>query len=283
VTGDPVYRLAIVGWPVEKSLSPLLWKGVGARRDIPIEYRRWPAPPDDPESWERLWVSDLSGFNVTAPYKERAATRCGGLESLAREIGAVNTVLKRNDRWEGFTTDGYGFVRSLEVEGEKLAGRAIVVLGTGGAGRAVARAAGEAGASVTLVSRSPERTPAGCEGCEVRGWDALEEGEPFDIIVNATPGGKDPGSDPSPFPFEAALAHNGLAVDLNYAPPTTGFLIDARRVGARVRNGLGMLVYQACLGAALLVDENPSAATEWESDFRTVAAELLGSVAGPVA
>lgn len=281
--GDRIYRMAIVGWPVERSLSPSLWEGVGARRDIEIVYRLWPVPPEDARAWENVWAADLSGFNVTAPHKERAADRCDTLGPLAREIGAVNTVLKRDDRWEGFSTDGYGFVRSLEVEGDELGGRTVAVLGTGGAGRAVARAAVEAGAFVTLVSRHPELTPQGCGACEVSSWADLGQGETFDVVVNATPAGKGPEADSLPFPYEAALTGGGLAVDLNYAPLVTGFMAAAGQAGARVRNGLGMLVHQASLGAALLMGDDPSTAKEWEADFRAVARERLGTVTGPVA
>ena len=264
------WDLAIVGWPVEHSLSPRLWEGMARRRGISLEYGRYPVAPDDEDAWNALWSSDLSAFNVTAPWKERAADRCDELGGLAGRIGAVNTAIRRGDSWEGRTTDGYGFVRSLLAVEEPLRDRRIAVLGTGGAGRAVAVAAGEVGADVTLVSRFPSREPPGCGDFERIGWEALAGGEAFDVVVNATPLGRE-ASPPVPF---RRVCPDGLAVDLNYAPRVTAFLEVAHDCGAKTLNGLGMLIHQACLGAALLFDGDPAAAETYEEDFWAVAREI---------
>ena len=265
-----LWQMAIVGWPVERSLSPALWEGMGARRELAVEYGLCPVRPDDEASWDALWASELDGFNVTAPWKERAAARCDWLSPAATRIGAVNTVLRRDPAWEGHMTDGYGFVRSLLAIEEPLRGRSLAVLGTGGAGRAVARAAADAGARVTLVSRTPARSPTGCEDLERIGWGVLGERGRFDIVANATPiGGED---DPPPVP-DGAWGPGTLAVDLHYRPAATSFLRAARAVGARTLNGLGMLIYQACLAAALLFDGDPSAAESYEEDFESAARE----------
>ncbi|MFN2382857.1 MAG: shikimate dehydrogenase [Gemmatimonadota bacterium] len=264
-------QLAIVGWPVGHSLSPALWEGMGARRGMVIEYGRYPITPGDDAAWSALWSSDLAGFNVTAPHKERAAERCATLGPLAARIGAVNTVVRRGGAWEGHSTDGYGFVRSLLASGERIRGRWMAILGTGGAGRAVACAALDAGADVALISRTPARDAPGCEACERLSWDALTHSGPFDIVVNATPLGRS-GDDAPPLPY--ACCADALAVDLNYTPAATPFLRAARMAGARTLNGLGMLVYQACLGAALLLDGDPSAAEMYEEDFWATARQL---------
>ncbi len=268
-TPERRYSLAIVGWPVAHSLSPALWEGLGERRGLVIEYGLYPVPPGDHAAWGAVWASELDGFNVTAPYKDRATRLCDRLAPPAARIGAANTVLRRGDGWEGHTTDGYGFARSLDIAEEPLSGRTVAVLGTGGAGRAVARAAADAGGEVTLVSRSPDASPAGCEDCTVIGWDALAVFGPFEVVVNATPlGGR--GSPAPPVP-DTAWNRDALAVDLHYSPPVTPFLEAARSAGARTLNGLGMLVHQACLGAALLIDGDGSAAESYEADFWAVA------------
>jgi shikimate dehydrogenase len=278
VTGG-AFHMALVGWPVGHSLSPLLWEGVGKRRGVTIEYARYPVEPEDATSWDALWASDLHGFNVTAPYKERAAARCDSLSQAAAEIRSVNTVIRDADRWMGYSTDGYGFVRAMLAAGEPLRGRTMVVLGTGGAGRSVARAAREAGAEVTLVSRSPDRVPPGCDGIQRIGWAALAGRDPFDVVVNATPVGRGRSSSEPSLPFARACA-GALALDLNYTPPVTSFLRAARGAGARTLNGLSTLVYQACLGAALLLDRDPAAAESYEEDFRAVAREVAPQVSG---
>ena len=264
--------MALVGWPVGHSLSPLLWEGVGKRRGIAVEYARYPVEPEDATSWDALWASDLHGFNVTAPHKERAAARCDALSPAAAEIRSVNTVIRDAGGWTGHSTDGYGFVRAMLAAGEPLRGRAVAVLGTGGAGRSVARAAADAGAAVTMVSRSPDRAPPGCESFPRIGWEALVERDPFDVVVNATPLGRGRAGDP-PHAWMCACA-GALAFDLNYIPPVTSFLRAARAARARTLNGLSMLVYQACLGAALLLDRDPAAAESYEEDFRAVAREV---------
>lgn len=269
-------RLAITGWPVEESLSPALWEAMGRRRGLAIEYGLVPVRPDDDEPWLALWGSDLDGFNVTAPWKERAALRCRHLDPTASAIDSVNTVIRSADGWRGCTTDGYGFVRSLLSIGEPLRGRSVAVLGTGGGGRAVALAATAAGAEVTLVSRRPERVPVGCEACRIVGYAALEDtqGGPFEIVVNATPLGREAGAplpDVPPVVWERAP----LVVDLNYAPLVTALLRLARAAGARTLNGIGMLVHQACLGAAWLIDGDPVAAESYEEDFWGAAREVL--------
>lgn len=272
-------HLALVGWPVGHSLSPALWEGVGRRRGIPIEYARYPVEPDDEDAWESLWASDLHGFNVTAPWKERAAERCDALSPGAERLGAVNTVIRAGDSWIGHTTDGYGFVRSVLAVDQPLKGRSMAVLGTGGAGRSVARAATDAGADVTLVSRFPSRVPRGCEDLPRIDWEALAAADSFDLVVNATPIGRGSASGPPPVPY-GRCCPGALAVDLNYTPPVTAFLRAARAAGARTLNGLGTLIYQACLGAAILLDRDPAASESYEEDFRAVAREVAPRVEG---
>lgn len=279
MTGSRPLHLALVGWPVGHSLSPALWEGVGRRRGIPIEYARYPVEPDDEDAWESLWASDLHGFNVTAPWKERAAERCDALSPAAERVGAVNTVVRAGDSWIGHTTDGYGFVRSVLAVDQPLKGRSMAVLGTGGAGRSVARAATDAGADVTLVSRFPSRVPRGCDDLPRIDWEALAAAEPFDLVVNATPIGRGSASGRPPLPY-GRCCPGALAVDLNYTPPVTAFLRAARAAGARTLNGLGTLIYQACLGAALLVDRDPAASESYEEDFRAVAREVAPRVEG---
>lgn len=271
------YHLAVAGWPVRHSLSPRLWEGMGARRGIAIEYGHYPVPPADDGAWAALWSSDLSAFNVTSPFKERAAAACVELGTTAKRIGAANTVIRGEDGWLGHSTDGYGFVRALLAAEEPIRGRTTIVLGTGGAGRAVARAIVDVGGAVTLVTRDPLRTPPGCEDLPRLGWDDLPPRR-FDIVVNATPIGRGVGETAAPpIPYDACCP-GALAVDLNYTPPITAFLRAAHVAGARTLNGFGMLIHQACLGAAILIDEDPAAAESYEEDFWAVAREIAPQV-----
>lgn len=268
-------RLAIAGWPVQHSLSPPLWEAMGRRRGLAVQYGTVPVRPGDDEAWAALWSSDLDAFNVTAPWKERATRRCR-LDPRSSAIGAVNTVLRSGNAWEGHSTDGYGFTRSLLALGEPLRERAVAILGTGGAGRAVAVASVGAGAHVTLVSRRPVRVPQGCERCAVVGYAALQDAGlgPFDVVVNATPLGREAGA-PLPAVPASLWERARLVVDLNYAPLATGVIRAARAAGARTLNGLGMLIHQACLGAAMMLEGDPAAAESYEEDFWAAARKVV--------
>jgi shikimate dehydrogenase len=251
---------------------------MGARRGIPIVYVHYPVPPDDIDAWTLLWGSDLSGFNVTSPLKERAAESCTRLAPSAARIGAVNTVLRDGHDWVGHSTDGYGFARALLGAEEPIRGRTAAVLGTGGAGRAVACALAGEGAEVTVVTRSPARPVLGCEELPRVGWDALDDLGPFDIVVNATPIGRGVSDAAAPpLPYDR-WCRRGLAVDLNYMPPVTAFLRAAHATGARTLNGFGMLIHQACLSAGLLLEGDPAAAESYEEDFWAVAREIAPQV-----
>lgn len=268
--GGRPWRLAIVGWPVDHSLSPPLWEAMAGERGVELEYARCPVEPEDAEAWDAVWSSELDGFNVTAPWKERAAERCDALSPAAERIGAVNTVVRRDAAWEGHTTDGYGLVRSVLAAGHPLRERRVAVLGTGGAGRAVARATADAGAETTLITRHPDRIPEGCEDLARIDWDALADVDAFEILVNATPLG---GEESPPVPPRHAGAGT-LVVDLHYVPPVTALLRRARAGGAETLNGFGMLIHQACLGAAIALDDDPAGAEEYETAFWAAARSL---------
>ena len=117
-------------------------------------------------------------------------------------------------------------MRGVLAAGEPLDGRAVAVLGTGGAGRSVARATTDAGADVTLVSRFPSRVPTGCRSSAHR-LEALADGPAFDVVVNATPIGRGSARWTATLPYERCCS-GALAVDLNYTPPVTSFLRAAR-------------------------------------------------------
>lgn len=267
---EPV-RMAIVGWPVDHSLSPDLWRGMAHRKGLAIEYGRQPVEAGDDTAWEEVWSGALDAFNVTTPWKERAASRCDVLSDDARAIGAANTVVRVDGQWVGHTTDGYGVVQALLEAGSDVERRRVVVLGTGGAGRAAATAMAARGARVTIVTRSPEKTPRGCDACAVVGWSDLD-GVVCDIVVNATPLGRDPDGPLPPVPY-ASWCDGATVIDLNYDPRETAFLEIARRAGADTLGGIAVLVHQACAGAAIVFDGDAGHAGSYTSAFWAAEAE----------
>jgi shikimate dehydrogenase len=199
------------------------------------------------------WV----GFNCSLPHKVSVIGHLAELHDSAQLIGAVNCVMRREDRWVGANTDGQGFVESLRTVVDP-AGASMVVFGAGGAARAIAVESALAGATrITVVNRDPTRgrelvsliaecTPA---RADLAVWDhqyAVPAGT--DIVVNATSVGLFPDVDARLDIEPDSLAAGMVVADVIPNPPRTGLLRDAEQRGATVLDGLGMLVNQGVIG-----------------------------------
>jgi shikimate dehydrogenase len=193
----------------------------------------------------------IRGLSVTMPHKAGAAEACGRLSSVAERLGVVNTVTNRGGELVGDSTDGAGFVDSLTDLGWSPDGNRCLVLGSGGAARAVVLALAEAGARrVDVVGRRDDQVlaTAALAGKVGRVGTASSAGE-ADLIVNATPVGMvGAGAEAGGLPFGLGPDNFGpgqLVADLVYAPATTPLLAAARARGSTTCNGLGMLIHQA--------------------------------------
>ncbi|MGH8987334.1 MAG: shikimate dehydrogenase, partial [Acidimicrobiales bacterium] len=198
----------------------------------------------------------LRGLSVTMPFKERACEAVDRMSATAEQLGALNCVVVEPDGLVGHNTDGEGFVAGLRRgAGFDPAGRRCLVIGAGGAARAVVLALARGGASeVVVVGRTPARTTdvaalAGGVGRTGTPLDAREA----DLVVNATPAGMAGSAAAEALPpVDAGLLGRGqLAVDLVYAPRPTRWLQLVARQGAATLDGLGMLVHQAALQVEL--------------------------------
>lgn len=202
----------------------------------------------------------IEGLSVTIPHKENVATLVDTLSPLATALGAVNTVVRTPDgRLRGENTDGPGFLRALEDdEGFDPADRRCVVVGAGGAARAVVKALADAGAAeVVVVNRTPERAEgvAALAGSCGRVGVAAAAGE-ADLVVNATPIGMAGTGTEGELPIDPAhLGPGQLVVDLVPNPAITRLVEEARARGAVAVNGLGMLVHQAALAFRMWTGE----------------------------
>ena len=198
-----------------------------------------------------------AGFNCSIPHKVAVVEHLDGLAASAEVIGAVNCVVLRDGRYVGENTDGQGFLASLRTVADP-AGRSLVVLGAGGAARAIAVEAALAGATaITIVNRDPgrgaelvalleERTPA---RAELVVWDrtfAVPAGT--DIVVNATSVGLFPDVDARVDLDPGSLAPGMVVADVIPNPPRTRLIRDAEARGCTVLDGLGMLVGQGAIG-----------------------------------
>ncbi len=196
----------------------------------------------------------VGGLSVTIPHKAAVAVAVDELSSAARAIGAVNTVVPAAaGRLRGENTDGDGFLASLADESFDPAGRRCLVVGAGGAARAVVHALAGAGATeVVVVNRSPARAQevAALAGAVGRVGSAADVAH-ADLVVNATPLGLAGGMvDILPIDVER-LGPGQLVVDLVPNPLVTALMAEARRRGATAAGGLGMLVHQGALAFEL--------------------------------
>jgi shikimate dehydrogenase len=247
--------VAVLGWPVRHSLSPVLHNAAFAEADLDLVYLALPVPPERlAEVVAALGAVEALGANVTVPHKVAVADLCDVLTEEARLIGAVNTLHFTDEGLVGDNTDATGLRDALERDVGLAAGQPALLLGTGGAARAAAVAAGRLGLSMVVAGRRPDAaaeiaalaTTAGAAdavACDLRDEDALSEAVTrARLVVNTTPLGMAGESLPGPC---HRLTAEQVAYDLVYTPARTPFLADAERAGAAVHNGLGMLVGQA--------------------------------------
>lgn len=248
-------RLAgVIGWPVSHSRSPLLHNHWCAVNQVDGAYVPLPMAPDQLETGIRgLMAAGFRGANVTIPHKEAVFQLCDQLTPVARRAGAVNTLCFDEDRIIGDCTDGTGFCDNVLAHGMSLTGT-VLILGAGGAARAVAASLLEHGCHVLIANRSLERANAlvaALGAGEVVAWqDWPKRLVEASMLVNATSlgmGGK-PGLD-----WESALADgpDDLCVaDIVYTPRLTPMIKAARARHWQAIDGLGMLIYQARAGFA---------------------------------
>jgi len=234
--------LGVCGWPVGHSRSPQMHNAALAAVGLEDwRYLRLPLPPElFEEAVRALPAAGFRGVNVTIPHKHAALALADDVSAAAEAIGAVNTLTFERDRIHADTTDAPGLLAAI---GEPVAGRSALVLGAGGAGRAVAWALRTAGADVTVWNRTAERARELAGALGVR---AVIDPAVADIVVNCTSVGLGSVEDPfKALPIGAdELSAGSLVVDLVYRAGGTPFLETARTRGARVVDGLEVLVAQ---------------------------------------
>ncbi|MFB6173128.1 MAG: shikimate dehydrogenase [Halobacteriales archaeon] len=235
----------LIGNPVGHSLSPPMHEA--AYRELGLDARYVTFEPDPDAAGaaiEGAAALGIEGLNVTIPFKQDTLEHVDP-DGLAARIGAVNTVDFSTEPPSGYNTDAAGVRRSFEHHGVDIEGRRAVVVGAGGAGRAVAFALADAGAAVSVANRTVERSADLADavpGATGHGLDALPDLVPdADLLVNATSVGME--EDRSVVP--AGCLHADLAVlDAVYRPLDTRLLRDARAAGATTVDGAWMLLYQ---------------------------------------
>ena len=250
--------VGVIGDPVAHSLSPALHNAAFEALGLDWIYVAFPVPRGHgADAVAAVSALGLAGLNVTMPHKEDVAGACDELTEDAAALRSVNTVAALPDgRALGDSTDGPGFLDALSDDGIDVAGQAVLVLGAGGAARAVVLALGRAGASVSVAARRPDAAEAAAllaPGARAVPIGAVDSA-PYSLVVNATPLGM---SAADPLPVEPQTLHPDQAVvDLVYHPAETPLLTAARGKGALAANGLGMLLHQAARSFTLWTGES---------------------------
>lgn len=243
-------RLALLAHPAGHSVSPAMQQAALDALGLRARYEALDVPPQAlAATVAALRAAPWWGANVSVPHKEAVVAMLDELRPNARRLGAVNTVVRDGDRLLGDNTDLIGFGRALDDVGPFGAGTSAVVLGAGGAARAVVAALRDRGATVAVANRSPPRAEAlvaalGSGGARVLAADEVEAAvRSADLLVQTTTVGMAGGPPGSPLP-EGVLPRAGAVVDLVYRPAWTPLLRAAAAAGLVVRNGLPMLVWQ---------------------------------------
>jgi shikimate dehydrogenase len=234
-------RFALFGHPVGHSLSPKMHTASFRAIGLDATYEAFDVPPEKlAEELEKAVKSGYCGINLTIPHKEAALKLLDSLDESAVRYGAVNTVAIGEDgSTRGYNTDAYGFLRDLEEHGVKVAGSKILMLGAGGAGKALRLALEDAGCAEIKVANRTLREP----GMILFGSpECIEAARWADIVVNATPVGlkKD---DPPALPAEA-FREGQVFYDCSPTSHVTATVLAAKSAGAKAFDGKGFLVYQ---------------------------------------
>ncbi|UCH26923.1 MAG: shikimate dehydrogenase [Trueperaceae bacterium] len=247
-------RVYLLAYPAGHSVSPAMQNAAFAERGLDVRYEALEVPPAElPEVVARFRGNEVLGANVTIPHKLAVMPLLDELTAAAQAIGAVNTIVNRDGYLVGHNTDADGFSRALADLASDPSGRTALLLGAGGAARAVAFALLSSGvARLDIYNRTQERARALAGDFQALGWIEVVTSEELpdsvssaDLLVNSTSVGMEQGGvteDISPLPV--GVVPSGVVVDLVYRPPETRLLREARVAGCLTQNGLPMLIYQ---------------------------------------
>ena len=260
----------LIGDPVEHTMSPVMHNAAFEKLGLNYAYLPFRVKPEElPQAVSGLRALNAIGFNVTIPHKVAVIPLLDELDPLAEKIGAVNTVVNDNGVLKGYNTDASGFLQALLERGVEPASKNIVLLGAGGAARAITYILSERNTRLTILNRREELDWAEAIAANIKKdlgkyievFELLPDHlaaalEPADILVNATSVGMSPASGVSPVP--AQLMKSGLVVvDIVYNPVRTKLLQDGAAVAAVIVEGLDMLVWQGALAFEKWTGQKP--------------------------
>lgn len=279
---DALYGL--LGRALSHSISPVIHRAIFDILGVSADYKLFEVEADGlQEAVMGLKLNNTVGVNVTIPYKSAVMQYLDTISKEAASIGAVNTIAFKDRTAVGYNTDYSGFGMLLERYLVQIGGKQALVLGYGGASKAVVRYLLDHGIGrITIAVRSINNNalfymPEDAEKITFVEYEQLKQNRDGDIIINCTPCGMYPDTGHSPAPLEVIRMY-GTAIDLIYNPLETLFLGYARVAGLKTVNGLYMLVAQA-VAAQEIWNGNPFSLREIDELYDTVAAYMLSKKA----
>ena len=250
----------LIGNPVEHSISPLIHNTLAQFCGIDLAYVTFKVEADSVNNAVTgAYALNVLGMNVTVPHKQAVIEKLSCIDPLAEAIGAVNTLVRTDNGYKGYNTDIIGLGRELEDAGVDLVGREVIILGAGGAARAIAFLCADKGASkVYILNRTLEKAAsiakavntyfAGENACDIvtamniADYDKLESNDY--IVIQTTSVGLHPNDDDVVIADEAFYQKIAVGVDIIYNPAKTKFMKLVEAQGKPAYNGLKMLLYQ---------------------------------------
>ncbi|NER97759.1 MAG: shikimate dehydrogenase [Symploca sp. SIO1B1] len=263
--------LGVIGDPVEHSLSPVMHNRAIASLGVDYVYLPLPIKPEDlAVAIAGFKAIGLVGFNITIPHKQAIMPLLSEVSDIAQGVGAVNTVYRTDSGWWGTNTDVAGFISPLQALNRDWSQTKVVVLGYGGAARAVVVGCTQLGCTkIHVIGRNPQKLSQFQQSWDstnlpvsinIHLWQQLPELiSQADLLVNTTPVGMYPDIDRSPVEEATIqrLSAKAIAYDLIYTPSTTKFLQQAQQQGAVTLNGLEMLVQQGAAALKIWLGQTP--------------------------
>jgi len=261
-------NLGVIGWPIAHSLSPVLQNAAICKAGIDYNYTALPVKPEDlPAAVAGLRALNYRGWNVTIPHKSAIMPLLDEIDEAAKIIGAVNTVVNNDGRLTGYNTDYLGFMGALNSRHIDLQDKTVVLLGAGGAARAVIWGLIKAGVcEVVLGVRNPAKARSLADDFSAYGkvtiyhWEDVDFADKLEncaLLVNTTPLGMTPKVEECPSIDWSKVNKTAFVYDIIYTPAETRFLREAGKHGHEWVNGEEMLAGQGAAALAMWTDCQP--------------------------
>ena len=243
-----LYKLGVIGSPIDHSLSPFIHSRFGRQENINIDYRAYKVEDEDLHSFikEFFLSKESRGLNVTLPHKKSAAQIITSLSKEAAFIDAVNTIIKSKDKLHALSTDGEGLIKDLFEKNIQITKKKILIIGAGAAVQSVLfKIIKSNPESITLINRSEDKAKKLCSKYLSMIDISLDlENKKYDLVINGSSAGLTGDFIP---PDNSLFDENTIFYDLNYSLTGTAFCNWAEEISKHCYDGMGMLISQAAL------------------------------------